>query len=87
MVQPKGFLYPDHPSKVCKLKQSIYGLKQASRSWNKRFDVEIKKFGFTQNPGEPCLYIKASRSYVTSLVLYVDEILIMGNNIPNFQYY
>ncbi|GJQ96707.1 retrotransposon protein, putative, ty1-copia subclass [Tanacetum coccineum] len=43
MVQPEGFIDPNHPRKVCKLQRSIYGLKQASRSWNKRFDEEIKR--------------------------------------------
>ncbi|GJU46191.1 retrotransposon protein, putative, ty1-copia subclass [Tanacetum coccineum] len=47
MVQPEGFMNPKHPRRVCKLQRSIYGLKQASRSWNKRFDEEIKKYGFT----------------------------------------
>ncbi|GJY91857.1 retrotransposon protein, putative, ty1-copia subclass [Tanacetum coccineum] len=45
MVQPEGFIDPKHPRKVCKLQRSIYGLKQASRSWNKRFDEEIKRDG------------------------------------------
>nr|GEV11933.1 retrotransposon protein, putative, Ty1-copia subclass [Tanacetum cinerariifolium] len=36
MVQPEGFVDPKHPTKVCKLQRFIYGLKQASRSWNKR---------------------------------------------------
>ncbi|GJV43322.1 retrotransposon protein, putative, ty1-copia subclass [Tanacetum coccineum] len=58
---------------------------QASRQCNKRFDDEIKKFGFTQNHDEPCVYMKASGSYVTFLILYVDDILIMGNNIPMLQ--
>ncbi|GJZ01780.1 retrotransposon protein, putative, ty1-copia subclass [Tanacetum coccineum] len=58
---------------------------QASRQWNKRFDDEIKKFGFSQNRDEPCVYVKASGSYVTFLILYVDDILIMGNNIPMLQ--
>ncbi|GJR30120.1 retrotransposon protein, putative, ty1-copia subclass, partial [Tanacetum coccineum] len=44
MVQPKGFVDPNHPRKVCKLQRSIYGFKQASRSWNKRFDEEHKRF-------------------------------------------
>ncbi|GJR50107.1 retrovirus-related pol polyprotein from transposon TNT 1-94 [Tanacetum coccineum] len=70
-----------HPNKVCKLQRSIYGLKQASRSWNKRFDEEIKKIGFTQNPDEPCVYLKASGSNVAFLVLYVDDILLMGNSV------
>ncbi|GJY85013.1 retrotransposon protein, putative, ty1-copia subclass [Tanacetum coccineum] len=65
--------------------RSIYGLKQASRSWNKRFDEEIKRFGFTQNLDEPCVYQKASGSNVTFLILYVDDIIIMGNHIPSLQ--
>ncbi|GJT42365.1 retrotransposon protein, putative, ty1-copia subclass [Tanacetum coccineum] len=64
---------------------SIYGLKQASRSWNKRFDEEIKRFGFDQNLDEPCVYQKASGSNVTFLILYVDDIIIMGNHIPSLQ--
>ncbi|GJR51451.1 retrotransposon protein, putative, ty1-copia subclass [Tanacetum coccineum] len=85
MMQPEGFVNPKYPNHVCKLKRSIYGLKQASRQWNKRFDDEIKKFGFTQNRDEPCVYQKASGSYVTFPILYVDDILIMGNNIPMLQ--
>ncbi|GJU98880.1 retrotransposon protein, putative, ty1-copia subclass [Tanacetum coccineum] len=58
---------------------------EASSQWNKRFDDEIKKFSFTQNHDEPCVYQKASGSYVNFLILYVDDILIMGNNIPMLQ--
>ncbi|GKA49884.1 retrotransposon protein, putative, ty1-copia subclass, partial [Tanacetum coccineum] len=65
-------------AKVCKLQRSIYGLKQASRSWNKRFDEEIKKFGLDQNLDEPCVYQKASGSNATFLILYADNIIIMG---------
>nr|GFA55466.1 retrotransposon protein, putative, Ty1-copia subclass [Tanacetum cinerariifolium] len=85
MEQPDGFVNPKYPNRVCKLKRSIYGLKQASRQWNKRFDDEIKKFGFTQNRDEPCVYLKASGSNITFLTLYVDDILIMRNNIPMLQ--
>nr|GEV00619.1 hypothetical protein [Tanacetum cinerariifolium] len=59
--------------------------KQASMSWNKRFDEEIKKFGFAQNIDEPCVYQKANGSNVTFLILYVDDIIIMGNHIPSSQ--
>nr|GFB02119.1 hypothetical protein [Tanacetum cinerariifolium] len=85
MVQPEGFVDPNYPRKVCKLQRSIYGLKQASRSWNKRFDEEIKKFGFAQNPDEPCVYQKASGSNVTFLIVYVDDIIIMRNHILSLQ--
>nr|GEX63988.1 hypothetical protein [Tanacetum cinerariifolium] len=70
-------------AKVCKLQRFIYGLKQASRSWNKRFDEEIKKFSFHQNLDEPCVYQKASGSNVISLILCVDDISLMGNHIPS----
>nr|GEX05033.1 retrotransposon protein, putative, Ty1-copia subclass [Tanacetum cinerariifolium] len=85
MEQPEGFVNLKYPNRVCKLKRSIYGLKQASRQWNKRFYDEIKKFGFTQNCDEPCVYIKASGSNITFLILYVNDILIMGNSIPTLQ--
>nr|GEX13894.1 hypothetical protein [Tanacetum cinerariifolium] len=85
MEQPEGFVNPKYPNRICKLKRSIYGLKQASRKWNKRFDDEIKKFGFTQNRDEPCVYLKASRSNITFLIFHVDDILIMGNSIPMLQ--
>ncbi|GJU94931.1 retrotransposon protein, putative, ty1-copia subclass [Tanacetum coccineum] len=85
MEQHEGFVNPKYPNRVCKLKHSIYRLKQPSRQWNKRFDDEIKKFGFTQNRDEPCVYLKASESNITFLILYVDDILIMGNNIPMLQ--
>nr|GFA98062.1 hypothetical protein [Tanacetum cinerariifolium] len=85
MEQPEGFVNPKYPNRVCKLKRSIHGLKQASRQWNKRFDDEIKKSSFTQNHDESCVYLKASKSNITFLILYVDDILIMENNIPMLQ--
>ncbi|PKI73953.1 hypothetical protein CRG98_005646 [Punica granatum] len=80
MDQPKGFESKDK-SKVCKLKRSIYGLKQVSRSWNRRFDEAVKSFGFIKNEDEPCVYKKASGSMIAFLVLYVDDILLIGNDI------
>nr|GEW25942.1 retrotransposon protein, putative, Ty1-copia subclass [Tanacetum cinerariifolium] len=44
-----------------------------------------QKFGFTQNRDEPCVYLKASGSNITFLLLYIDDILFMGNNIPMLQ--
>nr|GEY70994.1 reverse transcriptase [Tanacetum cinerariifolium] len=85
MVQPEGFVDPNHPGKVYKLQRSIYGLTQASRSWNMRFDEEIKRFSFAQNFDVPCVYQKASGSNVTFLILYVDDITIMEKHIPSLQ--
>ena len=84
-VQPEGFECPEAPDMVCKLQRSIYGLKQASRSWNHRFDEVVKEFGFLQNPNEPCVYKKVSGSTIVFLVLYVDDILLIGNDIPTLE--
>nr|GFC80654.1 hypothetical protein [Tanacetum cinerariifolium] len=72
MEQPEGYVDTKYPNRVCKLQRSIYGLKQASRQWNKRFDEEIKNFRFIQNRDESCVYRKASGSDVVFLILYVD---------------
>jgi hypothetical protein len=79
MVQPEGFVDPKDANKLCKLQRSIYGLKQASQSWNLRFDEIIKGFGFVQNIEDSCIYKKKSGSSVSFLVLYVDDILLIGN--------
>ena len=80
MTQPEGFTSKDG-SKVCKLQKSIYGLKQASKSWNIRFDETIKESGFSQNQDEACVYEKVSGSAIVFLMLYVDDILLIGNDV------
>ncbi|KAK8533968.1 hypothetical protein V6N12_047370 [Hibiscus sabdariffa] len=69
MTQPEGFVTPGDARKVCKLQRSIYGLKQASRSWNLRFNEAIQEFGFIRNEDEPCVYKKFSGSIVSFLIL------------------
>ncbi|KAK9042692.1 hypothetical protein V6N11_017757 [Hibiscus sabdariffa] len=85
MTQPEGFVTPKNAGKVCKLQRSFYGLKQASRSWNLHFNEAIQEFGFIRNEDEPCVYKKFSGSIVSFLILYVDDILIIGNDIPTLQ--
>ena len=46
MVQPEGFITKGQEKKVCKLQKFIYRLKQASRSWNIKFDQSVMSFGF-----------------------------------------
>lgn len=81
MMQPEGFIAKNQEHLVCKLQRSIYGLKQASRSWNIRFDQAIKSFGFEQNLDEPCVYKRHQDKVVMFLVLYVDDILLIGNDV------
>ena len=54
---------------------------QASRSWNLHFDEVVKAFGFIKNDEEACVYKKESGSSIVFLILYVDDILLIGNDV------
>ena len=68
MMQPEGFFNPKGANKVCKLQRSIYGLVQASRSWDICFDELIKAYSFIQTCGKACIYKKVSGSTTTFLI-------------------
>ena len=80
MKQPEGFSYREGEHLVCKLKRSIYGLKQASGQWYYKFHGVITSFGFVENPMDQCIYQKVSGSKTSFLVLYVDDILLATND-------
>lgn len=79
MQQPDGF--QKGTSKVCKLNRSLYGLKQASRMWNERFNEFIVKLGFKRCLSDQCLYIKNEKGDVCYILLYVDDLLIISNDL------
>ena len=68
MMQLEDFVDPTSANKMCKLQQSIYGLVQASRSWNIHFDELIKAYSFIQTCGEACIYNKVSGSTTAFLI-------------------
>ena len=80
MKQPKGFSSSEGEHLFCKLKKSIYGLKQASRQWYLKFHEVITSFGFEENIMNQCIYQKVSGSKIFFLVLYVDDILLATND-------
>ena len=81
MDQPEGFKVPGKENLVCKLKKSIYGLKQASRQWYIKFNDTITSYGFVENTVDRCIYMKVNGSKFVILVLYVDDILLAANDI------
>ena len=66
--------------KVCKLKRSIYGLKQESRQQNIKFHHAVLKDGFKMMEEDHCVYLKRSNNGFGILSLYVDDILLVGNS-------
>ena len=84
MTQPDRYIAEVQEHMACKLKKSIYGLKQASRAWNIKFDWAIKSFGFDQNIDEPCMHKRRNGNAIALLVLYVDDILIIGDDVGMF---
>ena len=80
MDQPLGFEAKGQERKVCRLKRSIYGLKQASRQWNIRFHNSITSFGFEMIEENHYVYLKNYGKSIFILSQYVDDILIAGND-------
>lgn len=82
MKQPEGYT-EGSAELVCKLQKSIYGLKQASRQWNKRFNNFLESNDFKKLESDNCLY--KSKDNNIYLAIYVDDILITGNNITEIE--
>ena len=80
MKQPEGFMVKGKKELVCKLKMSLYGLKQSPRMWYQKFDTYIRGLGFTRSKEHDCVYFKLIGDPIIYLVLYVDDMLLIGND-------
>ncbi|CAM8982364.1 unnamed protein product [Rhodiola kirilowii] len=80
MEQLEGYKVPGQERKVRKLVKSHYGLKQAPKQWHEKFDKVILSNGFKINECDKCVYNKNTEHGYVILCLYVDDILIVGNN-------
>jgi hypothetical protein len=76
MDQPEGFIVSGKEDLVCKLKRSLYGLKQYPRQWYKRFDSFMLAHEFKRSQFDSCVYIKFVNGSPIYLLLYVDDMLI-----------
>lgn len=74
MKQPEGF--DGDGSKVCLLKKSIYGLKQAARSWNTALHKVLIEAHFKQSYNDPCLYSKKIDGQFCYVIVYVDDLIV-----------
>nr|GEX12275.1 putative ribonuclease H-like domain-containing protein [Tanacetum cinerariifolium] len=80
MNPPLGFVESSNPREVCRLKKSLYGLKQSPRAWFSRFTLAMRKYGFKQSNSDHTLFLKQKEKLVTCLIIYVDDMIIMGND-------
>ena len=79
MKQPEGFVVEGKEHLVCKLKQSLYGLKQSPRCWNFTLDAHLKSMGYVQSTNDPCIYT-SSGGESTIIGVYVDDFVIAGES-------
>ena len=79
MQPPPGYLVKGE-TKVCKLKKSLYGLKQASRQWYAKFSSSLLSYGFTQSHSDYSLFVKKTDTSFMALLVYVDDIIVASND-------
>ncbi|KAI3753423.1 hypothetical protein L2E82_25475 [Cichorium intybus] len=79
MALPPGY-FSKNDKQVCKLVKSLYGLKQAPRKWNEKLTSSLIKFGFVQSKNDFSLYTKQDKDIFVVLLVYVDDIVLTGNN-------
>ena len=84
MVIPQG-MQVTKPRQVCKLQRSLYGLKQASRPWYARLSSFLISHAYKQCASNHSLFLKHGSKTITTLLVYVDDIVLSSNNLTEIQ--
>ncbi|XP_019186505.1 PREDICTED: uncharacterized protein LOC109181210 [Ipomoea nil] len=84
MKLPQGFEF-EKPNQVCKLRRSLYGLKQASRQWNSKLSAALLQMMFVQSKSDPSLFTKGEGATFIVVLIYVDDILLTSPDISQIQ--
>jgi hypothetical protein len=85
MKQPEGFTVKGKKELVCKLKRSLYGLKQSPRMWYQNFDTYILSLVFVRSKVDHCMYSKKEGDCFIYVALYVDDMLLARNNMDEIK--
>jgi transposase InsO family protein len=86
MQQPEAFIEQGKENKVCRLQKSIYGLKQAGRSWYKKIDDFFLKLGFQRTHADCCVYHQEQEDIILLIAIYVDDLIILSNDLDSLNY-
>ena len=79
MKLPFGMI-TSSPHDVCKLRRSLYGLKQVPYAWFEKFRSTLLSFSFTQSQYDSSLFLHTSTSGIVIFLVYVDDIIIIGTD-------
>jgi Reverse transcriptase (RNA-dependent DNA polymerase) len=74
-----GFTF-SQPGKVCRLHKSLYGLRQAPRMWFSKLTDTLEKYGFVQSKSDYSLFICSKGSAFLAILIYVDGLIVAGND-------
>ena len=85
MTQPEGFVIPGKEEAVCRLVKCLYGLKQASRAWDQKFNSFLVSYGLTRSHADPCVHYRhhcegETNEEITTFILYVDDGFILSSS-------
>jgi len=79
MVATPGLTFIQ-PGQVFKLQKGLYGFKKANREWFAKLSSFLRSIGYTQSMNDHSLSINSSKGSFTTLLVYVDDIILAGNN-------
>ena len=81
MDLPRGFERKHGENKVCRLRKSLYGLKQSPRAWFEHFGKVVKHYGYHQSQADHTMFFKhSSAGKIAILIVYVDDIILTGDD-------
>nr|GEY87279.1 retrovirus-related Pol polyprotein from transposon TNT 1-94 [Tanacetum cinerariifolium] len=78
--QPKGFVDPDHPTHVYRLKKALYGLKQAPRAWYDTLSRFLLDNNFSKGAVDPTLFTRKTGKHILLVQIYVDDIIFASTD-------
>jgi hypothetical protein len=80
MEQPPRYVDETHPNLVCRLKKTVYGLKQAPKAWSDKIGQYLVTNGFQTSNADFSLYVKKTNHGIVVIIIYVDDLIIIGDS-------